>query len=81
MTTKITEDLLIAKQLAEKMKVRPPYVSAMKRCGYTFQFGRWTTYSHAMDWVRKHPWFRMDRAYPRKRKAERRQPLRAKKIA
>ena len=65
---KIPKNLLLASQLAAQMKVSNAYISCMKRCGYQFSHGRWTTYTHAMRWIGANPWFRTTNAYPRKRK-------------
>ena len=47
------------------MKVSNAYVSCMKRCGYQFPYGRWTTHAHAMRWIAKNPRFRTTNAYPK----------------
>lgn len=49
--------LLSKKQLAEKMGRPPHYVTAMIRCGYTMQYPGRTTYSHALQALKRAPDF------------------------
>ena len=61
------DNLMTTRELAAKMRVSCSYVSCMKRCGYRFSHGRWTSYAHAMAWIKRHPGFRTTDAYPPKK--------------
>ena len=48
-----------SKTLAAKMGRSPGYVAAMKSGGYKFTHGTRTLLSDALDWLAKHPEFRV----------------------
>lgn len=66
MKAPLLDNLCTASELAAKMKVSNSYVSCMKRKGYQFSHGRWTTYEHAMRWIARNPWFRTTNTYPKR---------------
>jgi len=50
-------DILNAKALGESIGKPAAYVTAMKRAGYEFQYGRITTRKHALEWLAKNKGF------------------------
>jgi hypothetical protein len=52
--------------LAEVIEVGRTTISAMKRLGFKFLYGRRTTVRSALDWMAAHPEFRQRQAYPSK---------------
>jgi hypothetical protein len=44
-------EILNAKRLAESLGRHQQFVTAMKRAGYAFKYGRMTTREHALEWL------------------------------
>jgi hypothetical protein len=50
-------DILNAKEVAASIGKNPQFVTAMKRAGYRFRYGRLTTRKHALEWLEANPGF------------------------